>query len=90
MIIGCIGRLVPQKSIETLIKSAKLLKPKLKFKMIIVGSGYQKELLKNLAIKENVEDKIIWIEFLDEVEDFLKFLDIFALPSLYEGLGLVF
>ena len=90
LIIGCIGRLVPQKSIETLIKSAKLLKPKLKFKMIIVGSGYQKELLKNLAIKENVEDKIIWIEFLDEVEDFLKFLDIFALPSLYEGLGLVF
>ena len=52
--------------------------------MIIVGIGYQKELLKNLAIKENVEDKIIWIEFLDEVEDFLKFLDIFALPSLYE------
>lgn len=90
LIIGCIGRLVPQKSIKTLIESAVLLKSKIKFKIIIVGDGYQKKFLKDLTIKNCVADKIVWIDFLDEVEDFLKFIDIFALPSLYEGLGLVF
>ena len=87
--MGCIARLVPQKSIENLIISLRYLN-KFKFKLIIVGNGPLKRKLKTLSKKLEVSDQIIWIDFLDDVKKFYTFIDIFVLTSLYEGLGLVF
>ena len=58
--------------------------------MIIVGKGPLKKQLQDLAIKLNVHKKIIWIDFLDRIQDFYEFIDIFVLTSRYEGLGFVF
>ncbi len=89
LILGCIARLVPQKSIENLIISLRYLN-KFKFKLVIVGNGPLKRKLKTLSKKLEVSDQIIWIDFLDDVKKFYTFIDIFVLTSLYEGLGLVF
>ena len=88
--VGCIARLVPQKAIDNLIKSLALIDDKIKLKLIIVGKGPLKKQLQDLAIKLNVHKKIIWIDFLDRIQDFYEFIDIFVLTSRYEGLGFVF
>ncbi len=89
LILGCIARLVPQKSIENLLLSLTYLK-KFKLKLIIVGNGPLKIKLKNYSKKLKVDNQIIWIDFLDDVKKFYNYIDIFVLTSLYEGLGLVF
>ena len=89
LILGCIARLVPQKSIENIIISLTYLN-NINVKLIIVGNGPLKKELKKLSKKLKVNNKIIWVNFIDDVKKFYFFIDIFVLTSLYEGLGLVF
>ncbi|MAZ07166.1 MAG: hypothetical protein CMM99_01685 [Rickettsiales bacterium] len=88
--IGCIARLVPQKSIDNLILALSLINKSIKTRLIIVGKGPLKKELQILAKKLKVEKKIIWIDFMDRVQDFYQTIDLFVLTSKYEGLGLVF
>ncbi len=89
LVIGCIARLVPQKSIDNLINSLLFIKD-LDIKLIIIGKGPLEKKLKNYAKKMNLESKILWIKFIDDLKNFYKFIDIFVLTSKFEGLGLVF
>tara|TARA_B110000008_G_scaffold219277_1_gene219120 strand:+ start:34 stop:1179 length:1146 start_codon:yes stop_codon:yes gene_type:complete len=88
--IGCIARLVPQKAIDNLILSLSLINKHINIKLIIVGKGPLKKELQFLAKKLKVENKIIWIDFIDRVQDFYETIDLFVLTSRYEGLGFVF
>ena len=90
IILGCISRLVYQKSLDTLINSMSIDKNKKNFKLFVVGSGPLKKKLQELAKYKKLGKSIIWIDFIDDINNFLKNIDIFVLPSLYEGLGLVF
>ncbi len=89
IILGCIARLVPQKSIDNIIRSIYELKNK-NVKLFIVGKGPLKNKLISLAKKLKIENQIYWIEFVDDIKNFYKSIDIFVLTSHYEGLGLVF
>lgn len=89
LILGCMARLVPQKSIENILESISILK-KEDLKLVIVGKGPMKFKLKLLVRKLNIEKKIIWVDFIDDLQSFYKKIDIFVLTSKYEGLGLVF
>ena len=90
IILGCISRLVYQKSLDTLIDAMNLHKNKKNFKLFIVGIGPLKEDLVNLSRKKKLSKNIYWLDFVDDIDGFLDKIDIFVLPSLYEGLGLVF
>ena len=92
IIIGCIARLVPQKSLTTLFDAIALYKKNSKknIKLILVGKGFLKDDLKEYSNKQGIRENIIWIDFLDDVKTFYDSIDIFALSSLYEGFGLVF
>ncbi len=83
------ARLVPQKSIENILRAISILK-KENIKLIIVGNGPMKSELFMLSKKLNIENKILWINFIDDLDSFYKKIDIFVLTSKYEGLGLVF
>jgi glycosyltransferase involved in cell wall biosynthesis len=87
--IGTIARLTAQKNLPTLIKSVFLLKNKLDLNLLILGDGPKKnelqKLIDDLCLTENV--KIL--PRTREIEEFLKSLDAFVLPSFYEGFGLV-
>ena len=90
-LIGTISRLVPQKSLNYLIDSFDIYNKKFNnnSKLIIVGKGFQKKQLKNYAIEKKINDKIIWIDFVEDTDNFISQLNAFALSSKYEGLGQV-
>jgi glycosyltransferase involved in cell wall biosynthesis len=89
-LIGTISRLVPQKDLDCLLKSFKIVLTRYpESKLLIVGTGYMEKTLKDLAVQINISDNIIWVSKTDKIEFYLKALDVFVLSSIYEGFGLV-
>jgi glycosyltransferase involved in cell wall biosynthesis len=92
-VILFVGNLHPNKGVHFLIKSFSLLKSKLNnVKLVIVGEGYLKSFLMNLAKRLNLEKDIIFAGFVKD-EDLPKYYascDIFASASVLEGFGLIF
>jgi glycosyltransferase involved in cell wall biosynthesis len=91
-LIGTVCRLVPQKSLEILIESFALFQSTYKWDtmLMIVGTGPLQGDLKILSKKLNVEDKIIWTGFREDIAIIMNSFDVFILTSSYEGFGLVF
>jgi glycosyltransferase involved in cell wall biosynthesis len=82
--IGFFGRLSKEKRVDTLIRAVKKMKNLSDFRVLIVGSGPEKENLIHLA--KNLEN----IEFIDsvpysEVPKYMASCDIIVLPSQSEG-----
>jgi glycosyltransferase involved in cell wall biosynthesis len=85
-----ISRLVPQKDIETMLKTCAVLKSKrVKFNLKIIGEGFLRRDLENLARELGVEKDVDFLGRLEDPSQVLANSDIFLLTSLYEGFGLV-
>lgn len=90
LVLGNIGRLVPQKNQRFLVDVAALLKSsRVAFKLLIAGSGPLEKELKEYAKEKSVSQEIMFTGFLENVKDLLMSCDIFVLPSLWEGFGYV-
>jgi glycosyltransferase involved in cell wall biosynthesis len=90
IIIGNAGRLVAQKGQKYLIEIASALhRKKIDFIMLIAGEGPLDISLKQMAAKAGIENRIIFLGFIDNIKAFMENIDIFALPSLWEGFGYV-
>lgn len=90
LIIGNLGRLAPQKNQRFLIDLSRSLKDQnIKHKIYIGGIGALETELKDYSKKNNTEDTVIFLGFQDNVKSFLNAIDIFILPSLWEGFGYV-
>ena len=88
--IGFVGRLVPQKDIGTLIRGFALFAARFAHaKLVIVGSGPLDEELRRIAEELRISGRIVWAGFRDDIATVISAFDIFALTSIYEGLGLV-
>lgn len=83
-----VGRLVKQKSIHTLLNAIKLLKQK-NISLTIVGEGVLEKELKEYAIKNGIEDKVVFVGKQLNPYPYYKKADIFVLPSIWEGFGIV-
>ena len=57
--------------------------------LILGGDGTNFEIVKNAIISKRLQDKILLIGKIDNTYDFYNAFDIFVLPSLWEGLGIV-
>jgi glycosyltransferase involved in cell wall biosynthesis len=88
--IGTIGRLVPQKDYPTLLSAfSNILKSLPNTDLYVVGEGYlQKDLIK-LSKSLGVDGKVHWLGKTEYIKEFLSKIDLFILPSKYEGFGLV-
>jgi len=88
--IGTIGRLVPQKDYPTLLSAfSSVLKSMPNIDLYVVGEGHlQKDLIK-LSKSLGIKDKIHWVGKTEYIKEFLSRIDLFILPSKYEGFGLV-
>lgn len=92
IIIGTIKTLEKIYGIDYLIKSFKIISekyPNLPLKLLIVGDGSQRNLLKNLVKFLNLENKVIFtgkIKFKD-VPKYYNMISIFVIPSLSESFG---
>ncbi len=83
-----IGRLTNQKDQITLLKALNLLKNKfgVKFKLYLIGKGYNYYFLKNYIFQNKLQKNIKLAGYKKNASDYIKSSDLFILPSKYEGL----
>ncbi len=91
-LILCVGRLVPQKGTEYLIQAIPLIiqrYPEAKF--IIVGEGWYKDHLENLAQSTGYRWKALFTGFIPDSDlvALLMSADVLVVPSVYEPFGIV-
>ena len=88
--IGTIGRLVPQKDYPTLLSAFSNALEKLPgAELYVVGEGYLQKELMELCKSLRVSSKVHWLGKTEYINEFLSKIDLFILPSKYEGFGLV-
>ncbi len=87
LLLGFIARFTWQKQPLVLIKAfADVLKEVPNVRLLMVGDGEQKNEALELIRELKLGDKIILEDFRKDVPDVLAAIDIFVLPSLWEGL----
>ncbi len=88
-VIGCVGRLCEQKNqlflLEVLAEAVK----EQDCRLLLVGEGEYENILRNKAKELQLTDKVIFYGVSDEVNRLMCSLDCLAMPSLFEGLGIV-
>ena len=88
--IGTIGRLVPQKDYPTLLNAfSNVLKSLPNTDLYVVGEGCLQRDLIDLSDSLGINDNIHWLGKTEYIKEFLSKIDLFILPSKYEGFGLV-
>jgi glycosyltransferase involved in cell wall biosynthesis len=88
--IGTIGRLVPQKDYPTLLSAfSNVLKSMPNTYLYVVGEGHLQKNLIDLSKSLGINDKVHWLGKTEYIKEFLSKIDLFILPSQYEGFGLV-
>ncbi len=55
-------------------------------KLLLIGTGPLEEDIKDKVKKLNLEDKVIFTGFASNVNEYMQAMDVFIMPSLYEGL----
>lgn len=87
-VIGTVAHLSPEKGLNYLVEAAALI-PRVRDRMrfVIVGSGKCLHELEELAARKGLADIFHFAGFHDNTYQFMKSFDIFALPSLSEGLS---
>jgi glycosyltransferase involved in cell wall biosynthesis len=88
--VGCIGRLVRQKDYPTLLSAIKqVIDSGIDVELFIVGEGVEKDNFVEFTRELGINARIRWLGRTPYVNEFLSLLDLFVLPSIYEGFGLV-
>ncbi len=89
-VIGFVGRLDEEKGLIPFIKEFDKYKEKfIDTKIFIIGSGTQEEEIRSMVKKLELGEFFIFTGFQENVYDFFPIIDVFFLPSLYEGLPMV-
>lgn len=86
--IGVIGRLAEQKGQAILLEALPLMRQK-DVMVKIAGEGPLEKSLKEEVTNLNLEKQVEFVGIQKDVAGFLKTVDIVAMPSRWEGLGLV-
>ncbi|WP_245577877.1 glycosyltransferase [Maridesulfovibrio bastinii] len=88
IIIGNAARLTIQKGQKYLLEAAAILRDKgLNFRIAIAGTGELQDQLMGLVRKFDLDDRVEFLGFVDDMKSFYQSIDIFCLPSLWEGFG---
>ncbi|MBC6112123.1 glycosyltransferase family 4 protein [Pedobacter fastidiosus] len=86
VLVGYIVRMTKQKDPITLVKAISLIPSELDIKFLFVGDGELKADAQKLAKELDIERRIIFMDFRQDVPNILNAIDIYCLPSLWEGL----
>ncbi|HHV79231.1 MAG TPA: glycosyltransferase [Firmicutes bacterium] len=87
--IGNVGRLTPEKGQEYLVRAAAVVvKQYPQCKFFIAGAGPEETRLRRLISQLELEDSVELTGYVSDISSFLQGLNIFAFPSIEEGLGI--
>ena len=90
ILVGHVGRFTLPKNHAFLIDIFnEMLKQNKNIKLIMVGIGEKEEEIKQKVKELEIEDKVIFAGFRTNVNEIMQAMDVFLLPSLYEGLPVV-
>lgn len=91
LVIGNAGRLTRQKGQNLLLEAAAILRRRgaPPFRVRIAGIGELEDELRNQAGRLGLDGVVEFAGFLEDMKAFQQGIDIFALPSLWEGFGFV-
>ena len=88
--VGSIGRLVRQKDYPTLFSAMRqVINSGIDAELFILGEGAKKVNFVELTLELGINKRVHWLGRTPFVNEFLSQLDLFVLPSIYEGFGLV-
>lgn len=82
-----IGRLVPQKNYPLLLHTVAIALQTTNFRLLILGSGPEKDRLVHYAHTLGIEKNVMFMGFLENPLPLLRHADLFVLSSRYEGFG---
>ncbi len=90
-IVLFVGRLVYEKGIQVLFEAIPKVLGKVNAKFVVVGSGYMKEPLMNLARSRGLAHKLLFTGFVDDqtLRNLQRVADVSVVPSLFEPFGIV-
>lgn len=89
-VIGQVGRFTYQKNPEfTVMLFNELVKKNKNARLLLIGRGQEEARLRNQIRELGLEDKARMLVSRDDIPELLKALDVFILPSRFEGFGIV-
>lgn len=89
-VIGNVAGFLPVKNHEFIIKVAqKLVKQNKKYKFLLLGDGELFEKTKNMVNESGLQDNVIMLGNCLDAYKYYNAMDLFLLPSFYEGLPVV-
>ncbi|RFS14312.1 glycosyltransferase [Emticicia sp. C21] len=86
VLVGFIARMTSQKDPFTFLKAIAKIPADSKIKFLIIGDGDSKEAVLKMADELKINSRVIFEKFRQDIPDVLHGIDIFCLPSLWEGL----
>lgn len=90
ILIGHVGRFAYQKNHEFILKIAQELKKRnISCKILLVGEGPEMDRIKMLAAEMDLNDILVFYGTSNKVENLFMAMDVFILPSHFEGLPIV-
>lgn len=84
-IVGTVGRLERQKGFDVLMRA---LCDVPGATAVIVGDGEEREMLRSLAARLGIGERVVWVEWSDDPRSYLPWFDVFVLPSRFEAFPL--
>ena len=88
-VIGNVARLAYQKNQEFLLKVfTEICKVRNNYKLLLVGDGEKLHEYKTYVREMKIEDKVIFTGKRNDVHNLLQVMDLFCLPSRFEGLSI--
>lgn len=89
-VVGSIGRLDEQKGHRFFLEAIpEILKRVQRVKFLIVGDGPLRSKLEKLSEKLKISQNVIFTGIRHDVPEILAIMDVFVLPSIFEGFGIV-
>lgn len=86
-VVGCVGRLVKQKNFPFAVRVfAKFHEAFPDAKMLILGDGDDREELEGIISSEHLSNVVILAGVREDINKLYSVMDVFFMPSLYEGL----
>jgi len=90
LILGMVNRLVEQKGVPFALRAFQQIKTDFpQVHLVIAGDGDGADALKSLADELGIASNVHWLGWRNDAQRLMGGFDIFLLPSLWEGFGLV-
>ena len=90
LVLGAMGRFVPEKGFDLLLKSLKMLKDKkYKFKLLLAGDGAERGMIEKMISELGLKKEVELVGWVDNLASFYKQINVFCLSSRKESFGLL-